>query len=348
MNRYLLITFLLVASLGATAQKISKSTVESLLEEFQVPGVQISHIRNGQETKISAGFLKNGSPEPVRDESIFQAASLSKAVAAYAALRLYDRGVYHLDTPLLNYLPYERLTHDPRSKKITARMVLSHRTGLPNWANDTLLTIAFEPGTQHRYSGEGFQLLQTVLVHLEEKTFEQIMQEEVLKPIGMRASSFVYDETKSTLYATGHQGTSGMEPSKMRMFSEPNAAFTLLTTAHDYNIFVQKALLQGQGLLKSTHELMLSPAGSANEKNRPDESFRHLAFGLGVILQFNEQGLTLAHTGSNGGRYLAVFLASSKNGESIVIMTNGTNGKKLYTKLLDVFFPDQTQWFLSR
>ena len=82
-------------------------------------------------------------------------ASLSKPVFAYAALRLNERGVFDLDTPLAEYLPYERLIDESRYRQITARMVMSHSTGLPNWGGDRL-NLNADPGTAWGYSGEGF------------------------------------------------------------------------------------------------------------------------------------------------------------------------------------------------
>ena len=95
---------------------------------------------------------------PVSAGTVFQAASLSKPVVAYAALLLADAGLLDLDRPLGSYLPEPYAAGDPRIRSVTARQALSHSTGMQNWrfsADDTL-QFAFAPGGGFQYSGEGY------------------------------------------------------------------------------------------------------------------------------------------------------------------------------------------------
>ncbi len=110
-----------------------------LLEQGKVPGLSIAVIRNG-ELSWSGGFGVKSleTQEPVDTQTIFEAASLSKPVFAYAVLRLAERGEIDLDTPLAEYLSYQRLLHEWRYRQITARIVMSHSTGMPNWGGDRL------------------------------------------------------------------------------------------------------------------------------------------------------------------------------------------------------------------
>ena len=107
--------------------------VPSLIKKDDVPGVAIAVIRGGK-TKWVHGFgVKNEkSGQPVTAETVFEAASLSKTVFTYGVLKLVDQGKLGLDVPLTTYLPKPYID-DPRLAKITARIVLSHRTGFPNW-----------------------------------------------------------------------------------------------------------------------------------------------------------------------------------------------------------------------
>ena len=116
--------------------------------------------------------------DPVTDDTVFEAASMTKPVCAYIVLRLVDRGVLMLDTPLYTYLPYEDIAYDDRYKLITARMILTHRSGFPNWRNGKL-DIKFTPGTEFSYSGEGFVYLGKVIEKLTGKKLVQLCQEEV-------------------------------------------------------------------------------------------------------------------------------------------------------------------------
>jgi CubicO group peptidase (beta-lactamase class C family) len=123
----------------------------------RVPGLAIALVAD---TRLvwngTFGWANSATGAPVTQETVFEAASLSKPVFAYAVLQLVDAGVLELDVPLVRYLPggYD-VGEDPRVAQITARHVLSHRTGFPNWrAPGTPLTINFAPGERFSYSGE--------------------------------------------------------------------------------------------------------------------------------------------------------------------------------------------------
>ena len=119
--------------------------------------------------------------------TIFEAASLSKPVFAYMVLRLADRGEFDLDRPLYEMLEYPRIAHDERYKRITARIVLSHGTGLPNWGGEKL-TLRFDPGTQYGYSGEGFVFLQKTVERVTGRSLDELARREVFEPLGMTRS----------------------------------------------------------------------------------------------------------------------------------------------------------------
>src|SRR5699024_7692422 len=175
---------------------------------------------------------------------------------------------------------YSRLADEPESDKITARIVLSHTSGLPNWTNprgDDLYT-AFEPGTDYRYSGEGYLYLQRVLEHLTDKTLMEIAKEEVFEPHGMNKSHFIYTYYIKEYYAHGHNE---LEPMSIRKIQNPNAAYSLITSAEDYAIFIQKALIVGEGLEPQTHKAMLDSTSRGSSG---------VGYGLGIQMQHNEKG----------------------------------------------------------
>src|SRR5205823_3170598 len=141
------------------------SAIEELRLHGEVPGLSIAVIRDGKIVWKHGFGQKNAHPSatgtrdgktdgPVRDDTLFPAASLSKPVFAYLTLRLVDRGVLDLDKPLYEYLPNQRIEQDERYKQITARMILSHTSGLPNWGG-TPLRLLFAPGERWSYSSEG-------------------------------------------------------------------------------------------------------------------------------------------------------------------------------------------------
>lgn len=105
----------------------------SVMRTHGIPGAQLIHSANGDAEEIEYGVMRTDSDKQVSDLTVFEAASLSKVVGAYITLRLVDQGKIDLDTPLWNYWQSPRIAHDELAKKITARMVLNHTTGLPNW-----------------------------------------------------------------------------------------------------------------------------------------------------------------------------------------------------------------------
>ena len=122
------------ASAGDLADRLSRM-IPGLMDDAAVPGVQIAILRDGAPAWVGLFGLANATTgAPVTEASVFEAASLSKPVFAYAMLTLVDAGLMDLDTPVSTYLPggYD-VGDDARLGQMTARHILSHRSGFPNW-----------------------------------------------------------------------------------------------------------------------------------------------------------------------------------------------------------------------
>ncbi len=249
--------------------------------------------------KIVALDSANGCAKPSKQdtESIFQAASLSKPVFAYVVMKLVDEGKLELDAPLTQYLaqgyrhqhdplkkqPYDLVT-DPRLQMITARMVLNHTSGLPNWASGPLKFNA-TPGEKWMYSGEGFILLQRAVENVTSMPLDQVMKDKVFNRLGMVHSSFVWntDIEKKLLIGT----KSNAQPRNIIKLTEPVSAFSLYTTAEDYGKFLEAVLNDAkllQAITQST--VMVEPKlnlswglGWGVEKTR-----KTLIYGIGEII----------------------------------------------------------------
>ena len=148
-------------------ERLSSSQLDMFLEDemerLEIPGLSIAVLDQGRVTYHRTIGVKNAqSGRKVDKRTTFESASITKAVFAYFVMRMVDEGVLDLDTPLYTYLPNYDLDHDPRYKQITARMILTHQTGLPNWRyvnKGQYLDLKFDPGSQFSYSGEGFEYL---------------------------------------------------------------------------------------------------------------------------------------------------------------------------------------------
>lgn len=136
------------------------------MEDTKVPGLSIDVIKGGKLAwHRGFGVKDNVSKEPIDNDTMFEAASMSKPVFAYVVMKLCEQGVMNLDTPLTRYTPERFLEGDPRFDLITARHVLSHTSGFQNWREqgNESLSIHFTPGEKYLYSGEGYNYLQTVV-----------------------------------------------------------------------------------------------------------------------------------------------------------------------------------------
>lgn len=185
--------------------------VERLLRLASVPSVSWALVDGDRITSHCVGVRRAGETTPVTRDTVYAAASLTKAVLAYVVLGLVHDGALALDRPVRDYLPLPN-PDDPRAGAITARRLLSHTSGWRNWRNtaSTALTADFEPGARWSYSGEGFFFLQRVAERLTDRGIGQLARERVFEPLGMTRSSLVELAELEPLQATGHDGRGGV------------------------------------------------------------------------------------------------------------------------------------------
>jgi CubicO group peptidase (beta-lactamase class C family) len=335
--------------LYATLSQAQQPELLALMKKYQVPGLQVSYCQ-GRTTKTYAlGLRRAGTGQVVDANTVFQAASLSKVMLAYATLRLHDRGLIDLDHPLLTYAPAPRLQAEPRAARLTARMVLTHTTGLPNWAAYPLgptwasseLRLKYAPDSCWSYSGEGFVLLQQTLEHLTGHSWQALAQAEVFGPLGLTRSSYVWRPAFAANASFGHDAAG--RPTDLKQFAAPNAGFSLVTTATDYNRFLQ-AVLRGQGLRPATARLLRTPANAANRCGvAPGPADAHVAWACGVGLVETSRGPALWHWGDNGDAK-GFFLAFPERQASLVFLANGAGGLQLTDELLRLLLGPGEYW----
>jgi CubicO group peptidase (beta-lactamase class C family) len=295
-------------------------------------------IRDGKTYWLHAfGVRDAGSGQPVMDSTIFEAASLSKPVFAYGVLKLVDQGKLDLDQPLSKYLPKPYIEGDARLDKITARYVLSHRTGFPNWRGDgDPLTIHFTPGERFSYSGEGFVYLQKVVEQITGKSLNDYMTEAVCLPLHMTSSSYVWRPDFDSRTALPHDAAG--QPGEKWKPKEANPASSLNTTAGDYALFVE-ALLNGTGLKPGTlremekPQIAVDPECTNCTERVPQEFSKSVFWGLGIGIQQTAEGESLWHWGDNG-RFKAYVVAYPKQKIGVVLFMDGFSGLSIVRDLL--------------
>ena len=328
------------------------ATVTRLMKAAEVTGAGIAIFNHGKIAYLKAyGFRDKEKNLPLTVDSVMSAASFSKVAFALLAMELVDDGVLDLDKPVYEYLPkplpqypnYADLANDPRYKRITARMLLSHSSGFANWRSmeeDRKLRIHFDPGSRYAYSGEGIDLLQLVVETITKKPLEELMQNRVFQPLGMTRTSMVWQERFESDFANGYDeyGRS-LGPQKWR---DANAAGSMQTTIGDFARFAQ-AVMEGRLLRRKTREQMLSPQIQITSKHQfptfrdetTDENKAiRLSYGLAWGLYWTPYGKAFFKEGHDDGwRNYTVCLDRQKNG--IVIMTNSGNGEGIFKDLLE-------------
>lgn len=327
------------------------SRIPEWLDASPVPGLALALVSNGKLVYEKAfGMASAAAKLAVTEQTIFQAASLSKPVVAMAALKVRDSGKLDLAKPLVSYVP--GLFENEAARAVTAAHVLSHSSGFPNWRFEVgqQLTPAFAPGERFQYSGEGFVALGRVLEELTGKSLEGLVQELVLQPLGMTSSSFVVNPALQPRMAQGHNRRGVGNERKIaatmldiaarwgKPMAEwryadceranvearqpplpnwmlPNAAASLSTTVSDYAKFASAAMSRTAWF----------------ETRTPIRA--GLSWGLGWGLE-NAAGRKYAwHWGDNSGFKDFVILEPAAQW-ALVVFTNGDNGARVYERVV--------------
>jgi CubicO group peptidase (beta-lactamase class C family) len=287
----------------------------------QVPGLQVGIVDGDRVTTRNYGVANAKTSERITDETVFEAASISKPVFTYAVMKLVRDGKIDLDKPLASYLP-EPYIADPRAAVITARMVLSHRSGFPNWrAEGKPLEIRFDPGTRFSYSGEGIVYLQRVVETITKEPFDSFMQRMVFTPLHMTQSSYLWQPAYETQKAWGH--TDAGTVFRRRKPERPVAAATLHTTATDLGRFLS-ALLSDPIARPMFHPEINVPANCAVCAINPDPGppLPDIAWGLGIGLV---DARYVWHWGDDGD-FKAYLFADPVTKRGTVVLANGSGG----------------------
>lgn len=328
------------------------TTVTRLMHAAEIPGVGITIFNHDRIVYQKAyGFRDKEHSLSMSPNTVLNAASLTKAAFAYMVMQLVDENRLNLDVPICKYLPkplpeypkYRDLAGDSRYQQITARMLLDHTSGFPNfrWLNDDRkLNINFTPGSKFAYSGEGMELLQLIVEAITSKPLDELMQTRIFHPLGMTRTSMTWQPEFESDFANGYDeygrtlGT--YKPPKA------DAAGSLSTTLADYSRFLQ-AVMAGRGLSAKSQQVMFTPQiqitslhefpSLAPETTDANKSIR-LSYGLGWGLYFTPFGEAFFKEGHADGfrNYAVCFL---KNSLGILIMTNSANGEGIYKEILE-------------
>lgn len=349
------------------------SRLATLVRAACVPGLCAILVRNGADAWVDAvGVTKAGTTQKVDADTMFEAASISKAVFAYIVLQLADQGVVNLDKPLVDYYRPDYLPADSALTAVTARHVLTHTSGLPNWGDETKpesLMPLFQPGSHFSYSGEGLFWLQLVVEKLTHEGLDAIARRFLFNPAGMTRSTFAaYVDDPNV--AWGHVGgrvakgqgwrdVSGFVRPLATEWKKPVRDWTQVdwikagATADPKSNPPKRVRFANaaSSLLTSTRDLarfavLLSGRDRADwqikEATRVAMTSPVVAvrqgvphwWGLGVEIENGTRGHRIGHEGNNDGRCAAYMATEPETGDALVIMTNDGAGFGVYQRMV--------------
>lgn len=317
---------------------------------LKVPGVSVAVINDGAiEWARGYGVAETGSSTPVTPNTLFQAASISKPVAAMAAMRLVQQGLLSLDEDVNAKLKTWKVPENDftAKEKVTLRRLLSHTAGLtvsgfPGYAADAAVPSVVQildgekpantgpirvdvlPGSLWRYAGGGFTVMQLLLADVTGRPFPDLLAEMVLKPIGMKDSTYEQPlpDARRDAAAAAHRADGTLIPGRFHTYPEMAAA-GLWTTPTDLARF----LLEMQKALRG--ESALLTADTARRMLTVERD----GYGLGFGLQGAGAAGTFGHGGSNAG-FKCQMVAFRESGRGAVVMTNGDQGSRLAQEVL--------------
>lgn len=310
---------------GTTPDMNDSLAVSRWLKAKHIPALALGHIQNTKPATIKVfGEIRPG--VPTQPDAVFNVASITKTITIMVTLNLVSSGTWQLDEPVAQYWTDPDVRDDPRSRKLTTRDILTHRSGFPNWRNELpggKLAFQSDPGTKYQYSGEGFEYLRHALEGKFHRRLDQLADSIIFKPLGMKDTHFTWQAADERRFAYPFDAAGKqLEPAKNTL---PNAADLLKTTVPDYCKFVLW-MLKGGGLNKSLFREMAS-----HQVQTKDGAY--MGLGWAVYDPVGEGEYALSHGGHDAGVHTMVILLP-KTKSALVIFTNSDNGIQLYPDLV--------------
>ncbi len=327
------------------------TTIEGRMRALRIPAVSIAVVDSGRIVWAKAyGVADAATRQPITTESRFQAASMSKPVASFGALRLVEAGKLTLDGDVNTTLRGWKIPSNAfnESTPVTLRMLLNHTAGLtvhgflgytaglpiptvPQLldgappANSAAVRVDTTPGTRWRYSGGGMTVAQLLMTSATNEPFPALMRRLVLGPMQMTSSSYEQPlpDSVAPFAATGHRANGTAVTGRWHSYPEMMAA-GLWTTPSDlgrYVMEVQRAQAGKSKLLTQATARSMLTAGRGG-------------WGLGVQLVGAGDSLRFMHGGVNEG-FQGAFVGYVGSGRGVVVMTNSDAGMTIANEIID-------------
>lgn len=329
--------------------------IEAVRAATHANGLAVAVIVGGQVRYVRASGSRDAKGDPLAADTVMYGASLTKTVFAYGVMTLVDQGKLDLDKPIAALLPkplpdypgYESLASDPRWKKITPRMALTHSTGLPNFAfleRDHKLHIHFDPGSRYAYSGEGLLLLQLGLekgLGLDMRAFTDAY----LRKLGMTRTAFAWRDDFAGNLADGFNDKGEAVPHDRR--DHVRVPGSMDTTITDMALFAA-ALVRGEGLSPGSRVQIANPQLAITTAHQfppfapelpPAQRRADLQAGLGVVTFTGPQGPGF-YKGGHDEQIANTMVCLDLPRRCVVILSNDVRAESAYADLVRFILGD--------
>jgi CubicO group peptidase (beta-lactamase class C family) len=365
----------LLAAVAAAAPELPSGTAIAdeagkIMAFTHAQGMAIAVIDHGRVVSADAWGIRDAKGEPLTKDTVMYGASLTKTVFAYTVMQLVDQGKLKLDTPLADdldkplpdyppdaafpdkYGSYKDLADDPRWRRITPRMCLTHSTGFDNFwfiEPDHKLHIHFEPGTRFSYSGEGMILLQFVIEHGRAAQGLGIdigtVAQADFDRLGMTRTKLTWRNGEDADVADGWNDKGEPQPHEKR--SKIRAAGSMNTTISDLSKFAA-ALVRGDGLSAASRAEMTRPslhittAGlfpDFGAELPADKQRRDLDAGLGVVVFDGPQGHGF-YKGGHDGQTANTLVCLEHDQRCVLVLSNDVRAERGFEELVRFILGD--------
>lgn len=324
--------------------------IPHLMNTFNVPGLNISLIKNHKKVWSKAfGFADGESKRLMTIDTYCRIESISKSVTAWGIVRLAEQNRIKLDDPIVNYIQTWKFPKSEYSEeKITIRQLLTHTSGLTlgkigviyspleniptlrqSLTNNALLFQ--EPGLSFSYSNTGYHLLELLIEEVTGQTFEEFMTSEILLPLGMNKSTFIWDDNFYPPVANGYD----LKGNPVAAYVYPEkAAGGLFSTIDDVTNFVMAGMIKND---KPCNNILSIQSIDTIYYPSVKPGIYSLAFdyyGLGHFIEFLPDGKKAVASGGQGTGWMTHFHSVPETGDGIVILTNSQRSWPLFAYLL--------------
>lgn len=358
--------FEIIATDSGKIQTDKMNPVIQRMQQLKIPGLSIAVI-DKYKIQESITYGKSDSLHNVDIHTVFQAASVSKYVTAILVHHYIEKGLLDLDTDINQYLKSWKMPINDFTKDnpIILRYLLTHQSGLPSTNFDydkkkgvpTLSQVLdgespainkpalpeFTPGSAWSYSNIGYALIQLILEDVTKKSFQNIAEEVLFKPLKMNSSTFDYPLPENLRDKEAKPFNEANQEKPPELDSPAKAQGGLLTTPDDLaklTVEIMKAY-KGESRIFSKE---LAHSLINKELKLPFKFYKQTAYmGPGVLLIGKNKNLAFLHNGYNSPGSVCIVIGFPEIGKGAVIASNSANGERLYLEIIATL-SDNYKW----